>query len=179
MSSTKYNLSSIFKYDCISPNFTRKVMNQKMKRVNRMSLLESQHVEILKPDYLFIISLFGKRRVWRQYDDSVHGNFWGETSYFHEPTDPMPGGTQEVEVIQAVQSIPKKSNYNRQSFIWNTLWNYFHFAFIFILAFQWIMTPTLSMGHWHRPRGMLCRKHRQEKEGLKVPLKILEMSLPM
>lgn len=49
-------------------------MNQKMKRVNRVSLLESQHVEVLKPDYLFIISLFAKRRVWRQYDDSVHGD---------------------------------------------------------------------------------------------------------
>lgn len=114
ITSTKYNLSSIFKYDCILPNFTRRVMNQKMKRVNRASLLENQHVEILKPNYLFITSLFAKRRVWRQYDDSVHGDFWGETSNFHELTDPMPGGTQEIDIIQTVQIIPKKSNFKKK-----------------------------------------------------------------
>lgn len=66
---TKYNFCSVFKYDCIFPTFTRKVMNQNTKGINRVSLLESQQAEILELDYLFITSLLTKRQIWRQYDD--------------------------------------------------------------------------------------------------------------
>ena len=66
---TKYNFSSIFKYDCISPKFTKKVMNQNMKIINRVGLLGSKHEDILEPGYLFTTNAFTKIQIWRQYDD--------------------------------------------------------------------------------------------------------------
>ena len=142
MSLTEYTVSSVFRYDWIFPKSTKEVVNQSIKRINRVSLWGLNMQRFWKQ---IIYSLFIHCKSIN-YKADVETIWWLSSwwlmrinfilSRYHGSDARRGLWRQRSESSRQFKASWKSQNIVMLSFIWDLLWNYCHIVIILFLFFQ-------------------------------------------